>query len=51
MEFVALPMPQLPNGLKVLIDLSGEDGELYPACLRSGATPLRASLGDGSGAP
>jgi len=27
MEFVALPMPQLPSGLKVLIDLAGRDGE------------------------
>ena len=27
MEFVALPMPQLANGLKVLIDLAGPDGE------------------------
>ena len=27
MEFVALPMPQLPNGLKVLIELAAGDGE------------------------
>jgi len=27
MEFVALPMPPLPNGLKVLIDLAAGDGE------------------------
>ena len=27
MEFVALPMPQEPNGLKVLIDLAGGNGE------------------------
>jgi hypothetical protein len=27
MEFVALPMPQLPNGLKVLIDLAAPDGQ------------------------
>jgi len=26
-EFVALPMPPLANGLKVLIDLVGRDGE------------------------